>query len=140
MDQFKEEIKAWLKMIKKDRHWLAENTYVSKATVDGWLSNRGQIPDAKLYIIKELMKKTLSPSSSHGENRNNWKAYSILLSVGDYALIEEAAKLDGLSVEEWSERELIKDAIRIKQKLESDDIGSNIEEFMAAEEPKKYGR
>lgn len=46
---------AWLKGIKKDRAWLAEQCGVSATTVNGWLSAGRNIPAPSAKIIRQLM-------------------------------------------------------------------------------------
>lgn len=48
-------IKDWLDEQGRDRHWLAGKCGVSKATVDGWLSNGRTIPGTALIVLKDLM-------------------------------------------------------------------------------------
>lgn len=55
MTPTKEEIKKWLKSIKKDRDWLAEQCFVKRSAVNSWLSTDRGIPPAKLALIKNLM-------------------------------------------------------------------------------------
>ena len=50
-----EDIKTWLKEIRKDRAWLAEKTLVSKRTVDNWLSAGKPIVPQKIELIEKLM-------------------------------------------------------------------------------------
>lgn len=53
--QSAEDIKDWLKKIRKNREWLGEKTFVKKRQVDNWLSSGRKIPDAKMLIIEQLM-------------------------------------------------------------------------------------
>mgnify|MGYP007107646658 FL=1 len=51
----KENVKAWLKKIKKDRFWLAEQCGVHKRTVDSWFFKKSEIPAKALLTIYDLM-------------------------------------------------------------------------------------
>ena len=59
-----EEIKLWLKQVKKDRYWLAKKCLVSKRTVDNWLSLVYEIPSSKLDKIESLMKENIDDSDT----------------------------------------------------------------------------
>ena len=60
MDISVSDIKKWLKRIKKDRKWLADQLFVSVYTVRNWLAPNSSIPipKAKLAFIRSLMEKT----------------------------------------------------------------------------------
>lgn len=60
----KKEIKSWLKMIGKDREWLAEKCSVEKSSVDGWFAARRNIPKTALAFIRTLMHDVESKSDS----------------------------------------------------------------------------
>lgn len=57
MDLSVSDIKNWLKSIKKDRKWLADQLFVSIHTVNNWLAPNSPIPipKAKLAYIQNLM-------------------------------------------------------------------------------------
>lgn len=136
MADFKLEIKAWLKSIGKDRFWLAKNTYASKPTVDGWLASRGVIPPAKQDLIRNLIKQTDKTSLAFQKDRSFWKGVAVILNIDDYNLISKSAKLDKMSIEEWTERELIRAA---KKKTVLVSMQKHVEEFKVADEPPAYG-
>lgn len=54
MQDFKQEIKNWLKVTGKNRFWLAEQCFVGKNQIDKWLSTT-EIPPAKKAIIEHLI-------------------------------------------------------------------------------------
>ena len=54
-DALKLKIKLWLKGNRQNYAWLAEQCFVSEATVRNWMA-RKLIPAAKVHIIRELMK------------------------------------------------------------------------------------
>lgn len=56
-DMTRDEIAAWLTVIGKDRHWLAEKCGSTKHTVDSWFSTRG-FPKPARVIIERLMRDT----------------------------------------------------------------------------------
>ena len=51
----KDDIKAWLTGLEKDREWLGLKLHVQKRTVDNWLSTAAPIPQVKLQAITRLM-------------------------------------------------------------------------------------
>lgn len=51
----KDDVKTWLKLIGRDRGWLAEQCGVKKTAVDEWFKKRREIPPAKLALIRKLM-------------------------------------------------------------------------------------
>lgn len=55
----KEEIKEWLKVIGKDRFWLAQECGVTKQSVDGWFTTRGHVPARALLTIQRLIRETM---------------------------------------------------------------------------------
>lgn len=55
MQADKQTIKTWLKRIKKNRAWLAEQCDVSKRTVDDWLSTTRELPAKAILSIQSLM-------------------------------------------------------------------------------------
>lgn len=91
-----EAIKSWLKSIKKDRAWLAGQCGVSKSTVDGWMAGR-VIPNPAQHIIAALMyaDKPVSPR----------------FSMEQFAKIQQKAKQEGLTLQEWVEKTVIKSLI-----------------------------
>lgn len=62
MDPSVQEIKNWLKRIKKNRKWLAEQLFVSVHTVNNWLSPNSSIPipKSKRAFIQSLIEKSQS--------------------------------------------------------------------------------
>lgn len=61
MDELKKNLKDWMKAKGKSRQWVAEKCFVSKGTVDNWLSESGSIPHAKGELIRLLMASPSSP-------------------------------------------------------------------------------
>lgn len=55
MTATKEDVKKWLKVIGRDREWLAKQCGVSKRQVDNWLSSSINIPAKAVLIIQKLM-------------------------------------------------------------------------------------
>lgn len=70
--------------------------------------------------------------------RANWKPFVVMLSSEDYKLIEEAARRDNMTVEEWAEATLIKDAQK-RMKNYYDDSSLPEDVSLAAEVPEEYG-
>jgi hypothetical protein len=80
-------IKAWLKGIRKDRAWLADQCGVSAPTVDGWLSAGRNIPEPSAKIIRQLMIKgpSLNPK----------------LTLEQYNQASAKAAAKGQTLEDW---------------------------------------
>ena len=55
MTTTKEDVKKWLKVIGRDREWLANQCGVSKRQVDNWLSSSINIPAKAILVIQRLM-------------------------------------------------------------------------------------
>ena len=62
-----------------------------------------------------------------------------MLSSEDYKLIEEAARRDNMTVEEWAEATLIKDAQKRMKNYYDDEISLPEDVSLAAEVPEEYG-
>lgn len=90
----KENIKAWLKQIKKDRFWLAEQCGVHKRTVDSWFFKKSEIPAKALLTIYDLM-------SKEGEtalDMDDFGVISIELDDDQYQIIKAAADRLGVDI------------------------------------------
>ncbi len=135
MNDFKKEVKLWLKRIGKDRKWLGKKTYSAKLTVDGWFSKNGSIPAAKLDLIKGMMEASGQPSLS-ARKRSDWEAFTIVFTKEEYELLRKCAMMEHLSVQEWCERELIRDA---RMRLFNSSMARKNLEMKVAEEEPEYG-
>lgn len=62
-----------------------------------------------------------------------------MLSAEDYKLIEEAARRDNMTVEEWAEATLIKDAQKRMKNYYDDESSLPNDIPLAAEIPEEYG-
>lgn len=111
MEMKKEEIKRWLKSSGLSRRELAEKCFVSLSTVNQWLST-SSIPQAKMLLIENLMREDEQKVIAEMSKKDDWKAYSVMVSQEEYNMIAAAAALDGMSVEEWSAQQLILDSSR----------------------------
>lgn len=118
MSDLKQKIKFWLKAEGKNRDWLAKMTHSKKATVNGWLAAGGKIPPAKQDLILRLMKESKEADLALRNLSAKWKPYALLLTQEEYDLIESAAKMDGMDVRIWCERELVKSARYKEQRSE----------------------
>ena len=137
-DELKVQIKAWLKQQNISRNDFAAECYVSPNTVRNWLA-KVAIPKDKEALIRLMMEKTEREKKLKEAARANWKPFVVMLSSEDYKLIEEAARRDNMTVEEWAEATLIKDAQK-RMKNYYDDEGSLPEDVsLAAEVPEEYG-
>jgi hypothetical protein len=92
------QIKTWLKTTGKDRHWLAEKCGVHKSTVDGWLSGR-PIPKPALAVLSGLIYKD--------------EPISPRFTIEQFAKIQQKAKAEGMSVDSWIERAVLKSLLLI---------------------------
>ena len=115
-DELKVQIKAWLKQQNISRNDFAAECFVSPNTVRNWLA-KVAIPKDKEALIRLMMEKTEREKKLKEAARANWKPFVVMLSSEDYKLIEEAARRDNMTVEEWAEATLIKDAQEEDEKL-----------------------
>lgn len=112
MNQTKADIKKWMKSKGVSREELAQKCFVTYLTVKGWFSKNGKIPPAKALIIESLMREDEQKVIAEMSKKDDWKAYSVMVSQEEYNMIAAAAALDGMSVEEWSAQQLILDSSR----------------------------
>jgi hypothetical protein len=89
-----DQIKAWLKDLRKDRQWLSQQLKATKGTVDQWFS-RG-FPPGPLAMIKLLMQKQESTSG-----------LDVQFSPSEWSEIEQAMTNAGYS----EQRKFFKDGI-----------------------------
>lgn len=108
-DELKVQIKAWLKAQNISRNDFAAACFVSPNTVRNWLA-KVAIPKDKEALIRLMMEKTEGEKKLKEAARANWKPFAVMLSAEDYKLIEAAARRDHMTVEEWAEATLIRDA------------------------------
>lgn len=136
-DELKVQIKAWLKQQNISRNDFAAECFVSPNTVRNWLA-KVAIPKDKEALIRLMMEKTEREKKLKEAARANWKPFVVMLSSEDYKLIEEAARRDNMTVEEWAEATLIKDAQK-RMKNYYDDSSLPEDVSLAAEVPEEYG-
>lgn len=129
-DELKVQIKAWLKQQNISRNDFAAECFVSPNTVRNWLA-KVAIPKDKEALIRLMMEKT-------EREKKLRKPFVVMLSSEDYKLIEEAARRDNMTVEEWAEATLIKDAQK-RMKNYYDDSSLPEDVSLAAEVPEEYG-
>lgn len=134
-DELKSQIKAWLKQTKMSRKEFAEKCFVSPNIVRNWLA-KVHIPAGKQAIITQMMESTQKEQEAIHTAKAHWKPYAVMVSTDDYHLIEEAARLDHMTVEEWSEHTLIQDAEHRMQRMAKTIYSSS----RAAETPVEYGQ
>lgn len=137
-DELKVQIKAWLKAQNIPRNEFAAACFVSPNTLRNWLA-KVAIPKDKEALIRLMMEKTEGEKKLKEAARVNWKPFAVLLSAEDYKLIEEAAKRDNMTVEEWAEATLIKDAQKRMKNYYDDESSILNDTPMAAEIPEEYG-
>lgn len=108
-DELKAQIKVWLKQQKMTREEFAAECFVSPNTVRNWLA-RVSIPKDKEALIRLMMEKTEREKELKEAARAHWKPFAVMVNTDDYKLIEKAARKDNMTVEEWAEGILIRDA------------------------------
>lgn len=98
-DDFKLNIKIWLKANHRDYAWLAEHCYVSEATVRNWMA-RKPIPRAKEHIIRQLInqKPVVMPTSPVDVKSET--ILTLKLDSDTRRKLEEKAFAQGLTLEE----------------------------------------
>ena len=134
----KENIKAWLKQMKKDRFWLAEQCWVHKRTVDSWFFKKSEIPAKALLTIYNLMAKQKILSSETGlvVDKSGMVTLELEFDREQYEVVEAEAERRGLDVSTYCS-ELLKDAfstdegwirfIRLIRKMEKEKDAKNSE-------------
>lgn len=137
-DELKKQIKAWLKQQNIRRDEFAAACFVSPNTVRNWLA-QVSIPRDKEALIRLMMEKTEREKKLKEAARSNWKPFAVMLSAEDYKLIEEAARMDNMTVEEWAEATLIKDAQKRMKNYYGDEDNFANDISLAAEMPEEYG-
>lgn len=137
-DELKVQIKAWLKQQNISRNDFAEECFVSPNTVRNWLA-KVAIPKNKEALIRLMMEKTEREKKLKEAARAHWKPFAVMLSAEDYKLIEEAARRDNMTVEEWAEATLIKDAQKRMKNYYDDESSLPNDIPLAAEIPEEYG-
>lgn len=137
-DELKAQIKAWLKQQNISRTEFAGECFVSPNTVRNWLA-KVAIPKDKEALIRLMMEKTEREKKLKEAARANWKPFAVMLSAEDYKLIEEAARRDNMTVEEWAEATLIKDAQKRMKNYYDDEKDHPDDIPLAAEDEEAYG-
>lgn len=95
MTPTKNDIKKWLKTIKKDREWLAKQCGLnSKQSVDNWFAAAGKIPKAKLLLIRRLMAETQPPPYEIEGKDNMGKLFITLNPESQDAVLAECRRLN----------------------------------------------
>ena len=132
----KEQIKSWLKSIKKDRAWLAEQCEASKRTVDNWLAETGILPSKALLQINRIIKQFPSEvlegvkPEQYGEDTFKQSVYCIPLPYDIARALEENALAASMTLSQYCAsllEEVTKDpeieskimALRQKKSIES---------------------
>lgn len=95
MTPTKNDIKKWLKTIRKDREWLAKQCGLnSKQSVDNWFATTGKIPKAKLLLIQKLMAETQAPPYEIEGKDNMGKLFITLNEESQEAVLAECRRLN----------------------------------------------
>ncbi|MCD8061921.1 MAG: hypothetical protein LUE13_06225 [Akkermansiaceae bacterium] len=96
----KENVKAWLKQIKKDRFWLADQCGVHKRTVDSWFFKKSEIPAKALLTIYDLMADQgyFSSKTNPIVNKSDMISLKVKLDNDLYQIIQAEAKRHDLDI------------------------------------------
>lgn len=98
----KQEIRAWLRTHARNRQWLADACSVKLTTVNDWFTQRGIIPGAKLSLIRQLMEADATPEAVVPSiPADGVTAVAVMMKKSERALIMEAARLTGTSIEQF---------------------------------------
>ncbi|MBR5592539.1 MAG: hypothetical protein IKW46_00565 [Bacteroidaceae bacterium] len=103
-DALKLKIKLWLKGNRQNYAWLAEQCFVSEATVRNWMA-RKVIPAAKVHIICKLMKEA-SRDSHFGVLASEETYVSLRLDSFTRRSLEQKAISQGLTLTEFLAKEV----------------------------------
>lgn len=95
----RDEVKAWLKRINRDRRWLADEAGVSKNTVNNWFSGSTPMPTKARRIIELLM-----GSISTGTRLTEQPRVSLVLEIepANFDSYNQAASAKHMGVREWA--------------------------------------
>lgn len=108
MDNLRKEIKKWLKENGKNYNWLAEKCSVKYNTVRNWMSQT-PIPPAKESLIRILFKNSTTESLPQRPSANGISLITVPFSDNELKLVEQAAKLQGITVEQFIVNSVAKD-------------------------------
>lgn len=136
--ELKAQIKGWLKKQHMNRKEFAEKCFVSPNTVRNWLA-KADIPKDKEALICLIMEKTEEAEKLREAARANWKPFAVMVSTEDYKLIEKAAALANMTVEEWAETTLIQDAQNRMHHLYAYEDAMPNDLSRVADEEEKFG-
>lgn len=96
MQNEKDSIKKWLKDIGKDREWLASKCLLSKTSVDNWFKKVGIIPQAKLFLIQNLMNESDTKETEKEallrRSKNSIKNVALVFTEEEWEMIKSCAK------------------------------------------------
>lgn len=98
----KSDVKAWLKAIKRNRDWLAEECGVKKRTADNWLSSSQPISTQATRLIERLMVQYPAAGSTP-ETPPSVADNAITLTVDDatFDAWNKAATAEGKLLRQW---------------------------------------
>lgn len=98
----KSDVKAWLKAIKRNRDWLAEECGVKKRTADNWLSSSQPISTQATRLIERLMVQYPAAGSTP-EMPPSVADNAITLTVDDatFDAWNKAATAEGKLLRQW---------------------------------------
>lgn len=98
----KDDVKEWLKDIKKDREWLAEQCEVGKRTVDAWLSTNQSISSRAQLIITKLMAEAQSAQKDTLNTTSGTKPSTLIeLDIATYKKVEQEALENAMTLSDY---------------------------------------
>lgn len=100
---FVNETRLWLKIIKKNRIWLAEKIGVSPSAVSSWLYSGRHVPELHKATVKMLMKEraSLKQSVEHELKRRRYSQIFVEMDEETLDVVARAAASSGFSFYEW---------------------------------------
>lgn len=97
MNDIKTKLKTWLKESGTSREEFAQMVFVTRVTLDNWLSKKGSIPQAK----QELIRKIISEYREKGSIKIDVPMLPINLPSEMYEQMEKEALRQGLTMREY---------------------------------------
>lgn len=98
----RDEIKIWLKSIKKNHAWLAEKCCASIHSVNGWLSSGKKITPARQAQIARLMEQYPAGTSTSSISDAPENTLVLTADESTFDAWNEAAARDGKLLRQWA--------------------------------------
>lgn len=102
-ESFVKETRFWLKIIRKNRDWLAKEIGVSPNSVSSWLHSGRRIPEQHKVVVKMLMRERADLRQSLETERRKRRASSIFVEMDEETLdvVFRAAAHSGRPLSWW---------------------------------------